>query len=456
MANEEHLNILKQSWIVFEHWREQNPETRLDLKGIDIRDANLVGWDLSNAALSYAHLTKVNLSLAKLTGANLSHAMLTDVNLNEADLTGANLSDAQLHHAQLMSANLSYANLSRACFSRADFNRAVLSYANLGEASLMYANLEFANLSGTNLQKAFFYAARLMYATLDEANLTEANLWETQRGGWSIRNIICESVYWDEGGKEKTTYQPGEFERLWADKAKIRLFYKDGISPIEIATLPALIKHLEAAHLECGLRLVSIREDSGGAVVELAIENFNERSLNQTKQLQSTLEAEGQQKIEYQRQALIEREIRLQLEGEVRQLNSVVDKLILRPSIYVNNPGGFMGDKFEISGQVGAVGPNAHAHDMTFNQIWNQLQGSIDLPKLADELSRLRQEMKKKAIEPEHDMAVSEIAKAEISAKAGEGSKTLEYLKSAGKWALDIATKIGTSLAVEALKKSLG
>lgn len=114
-----------------------------------------------------------------------------------------------------------------------------------------------------------------------------------------------------------------------------------------------------------------------------------------------------------------------------------------------------VGDTYE-GGQVGAMGRNAHAHDMTLNQTWNQLQGSVDLSQLANELSRLRHEMKKESVEPEHDIAVSEIAQAEQSAKSGDGSRTLEHLKSAGKWALDIATKIGSNLAVEAIKKSMG
>lgn len=107
------------------------------------------------------------------------------------------------------------------------------------------------------------------------------------------------------------------------------------------------------------------------------------------------------------------------------------------------------------TGQAGAIGPNAHAHDMTFNQIWNYMQSSVDLSQLANELTRLRQEMKKEAIEPEQDIAVSEIAKAEQAAKSGYGAKTLGHLKSAGKWAFDVATKIGTSLAAKAIKKSM-
>lgn len=114
-----------------------------------------------------------------------------------------------------------------------------------------------------------------------------------------------------------------------------------------------------------------------------------------------------------------------------------------------------MGDSYK-AGQAGAMGPNAHAHDMTFNQIWNEMQGSVDLPQLVGELSRLRQEMKKDAVEPEHDIAVSEVAKAEQAAKAGEGSKVVEHLKAAGKFALDVGTRIGAGMVVEVLKKAIG
>ena len=88
------------------------------------------------------------------------------------------------------------------------------------------------------------------------------------------------------------------------------------------------------------------------------------------------------------------------------------------------------------TGQAGAIGPNASAQDMTFDQVWKQIRGSVELPKLADELSRLRQAMKQEAVDPEQDIAVSEIAKAEQAAKSGDGPRALDHLKSAGKWAL--------------------
>jgi len=114
-----------------------------------------------------------------------------------------------------------------------------------------------------------------------------------------------------------------------------------------------------------------------------------------------------------------------------------------------------MGDNYS-AGQAGAMGPGAIASDMTFQQIWNQVQGSVDLPQLARELATLQAALCSEAKEPDHDMAIGAIAAASTAAKQGNGAKALEYLKKAGTWALDVATKIGTDIAAAALKSSMG
>ena len=112
-----------------------------------------------------------------------------------------------------------------------------------------------------------------------------------------------------------------------------------------------------------------------------------------------------------------------------------------------------MGDVYNV-GQAGAVGNSAKAENITFNQIWNQLP-ELNLSELSQELSLLRQEMKKEAVETQHDISISEVAQAEECARAGDGSKTLEHLKSAGHWALDVATKIGVSIAVKVIEQAM-
>jgi hypothetical protein len=110
-------------------------------------------------------------------------------------------------------------------------------------------------------------------------------------------------------------------------------------------------------------------------------------------------------------------------------------------------------DSYNISGQAGAVGPSSQSHDNTFQQI--QASG-IDLPKLAEELGRLRAAMKGEATGTrEQDKAIGAVADAEEAAAKGDGAAALRYLKSAGTWALGIAKEIGAKLAVEALSKAM-
>ena len=127
----------------------------------------------------------------------------------------------------------------------------------------------------------------------------------------------------------------------------------------------------------------------------------------------------------------------------------------LTAPMVIEGPTMSRGDTYNIPGQAGAVGPGARAERNTFQQI--QSGSSIDLPKLAEELGRLREAMKSEATGTrEQDKAIGAVADAEEAAAKGDGSAAVQYLKSAGKWTLGIAEKIGVAVATEALKKALG
>jgi hypothetical protein len=445
MANEEHLKILLQGVEVWNQWRQDNLEITPNLRDANLRDANLRDADLRDADLQRAWLGDADLS-----GVDLSNANLRRVDLSRAYLSKGNFRGANLQNAYLIGAKFYHVDLSDADLSGADLGSADLSGANLGGANLSGANLKDADLRGANLQDAnltlaFLAVVRLIYAKLDRANLTGVNLWATQRAEWSIKGIICEYVYWDVYTKEKTEYAPGEFERLFAEQTKIRLFYKDGISPLEVATLPAFIQHLANSHPEGSLRFVSIHEDSGGAVVELAIEDIENSTPEQITQLQTALQTEAQAKVEYQRQALIERDTRLQLEGKVQQLDSLVDRLLLR-----------QGNTFNNYGQAGAFGANPHAHHNTFHQHVTHFEQSIDLSALTKELSELRQAIAKQDSSPQTAIALGRVAEAELAAIEKDTSKVIEHLKAAGIWTLDFARDMGKDVVAEAIKQAIG
>src|SRR4051794_26958476 len=112
----------------------------------------------------------------------------------------------------------------------------------MGTISLRGANLREADLRGANLERAKLEGAKLMQANLinahlDGADLTGAELWETQRGGRSIKNVICRVAFWDIAGEEPTKYEEGEFERIFAEKPRIVLRYPGGMSLIDLLAL---------------------------------------------------------------------------------------------------------------------------------------------------------------------------------------------------------------------------
>jgi len=195
MANDEHLNILRQGVQVWNRWREDHPEITPDLEKakIDIPDlrginlhkthmrwawfnsADFTGADLRDTDFGYAHVAGSTMDSADLRGAYLREAALMDTKFRNADCRQAILSGASLIGADLSGANLEHAMISdRALLMQAKLHQARLAAANLATSDLSNAELIGADLTGANLNQAF-----LQGANLTDANLTSAQLFRT-------------------------------------------------------------------------------------------------------------------------------------------------------------------------------------------------------------------------------------------------------------------------------------
>jgi uncharacterized protein YjbI with pentapeptide repeats len=136
MAQDEHLKLIneaidKHDIAIWNRWRQNHPDIRPDLSGVDLRRANLKKAALQGVDLKNANLRGTDLSSADLRGADLNRTNLVRTNFSAANLTEANFSAANLSEANLSDANLSDANLSEtvllgALFLEADLNRANL------------------------------------------------------------------------------------------------------------------------------------------------------------------------------------------------------------------------------------------------------------------------------------------------------------------------------------------
>jgi uncharacterized protein YjbI with pentapeptide repeats len=195
MKSSEQLRLLKTDVEGWNKWRRQNPKSKIDLRGADLHENNLVGVnlseadisesDFSGADLSGADFTESNLRKADLFGANLFGAYLSGADLTGVNLSEANLSEASLNKVDLTGANLSRANLSKTYFWEANFHEADLSGSDLSEANLTMANfieadLSEANLSGADLSYSNLLKARISNAKISKSKIYGVNVWDLE------------------------------------------------------------------------------------------------------------------------------------------------------------------------------------------------------------------------------------------------------------------------------------
>ena len=106
MANKEQLAILKRGSKLWNQWRKQNPEVKIDLDGAALYKANLRGVKLMDASLKNADLGGTNLSKADLSRADIRWANISEANLRNAILCGAKLVGSNLSETHFEGADL--------------------------------------------------------------------------------------------------------------------------------------------------------------------------------------------------------------------------------------------------------------------------------------------------------------------------------------------------------------
>ncbi|MEL7318863.1 MAG: hypothetical protein AAFN04_09525, partial [Pseudomonadota bacterium] len=121
----------------------------------------------------------------------------------------------------------------------------------------------------------------------------------------------------------------------------------------------------------------------------------------------------------------------------------------------------FMGDK--VSGDknvvnaknVGGVGSGQFATENVGDTYVPKFDNT-QLKSLAKELQNLEDELKGRSSSADELAAVAAVAKAKEQAEKQSEESMLDALKSAGKWALDVAKEVGVPLAISAISIALG
>ena len=247
------------------------------LTNADLSDCNLGDANILTASVRGACLDRIDFRGHDLCGLDLRNTSLSHCNLDGQSLAGADLSEVNLSHCVFNSVDLSRANLANADLYKADFRGAQLLHT-----SFRQANLEGANFAKKRIENIGFEDANLVNADFRETNIQSCNfsraeisgvlLWKMQAKGWNLARIKCGFAFWDKDGKEKTYYSKHEFESIYAESITVDLRYPFRLSANEIATLPIFIEHLQASHWGTVVRLKTVQDVAGGALVTLAVD----------------------------------------------------------------------------------------------------------------------------------------------------------------------------------------
>jgi len=142
-----YIKLLTKGVDAWNRWRNDNPDAKIELYGVDLK------------------------------GSSLKNVNLKGVNLNKSKFCGANLKGANFSLTKIMMADFSEANLEKANFNDAKLSRAKFCRANFKGANLSGANLYESDFSGTNLIDAHLYRAAFIRTNLSGANLTGCKIY---------------------------------------------------------------------------------------------------------------------------------------------------------------------------------------------------------------------------------------------------------------------------------------
>lgn len=210
MANEDHLKQLKKGVKNWNQWRKKNKNVKPDLSDAIIR-------------------TNPNINSTRIILAIAITILTTILTTGPSDITDIAIEVISSAIGIIISAieviSSAIRNIIRiiGIISGASTIGVILTISIIGSADRFkkrfIMNFSNINFSDTNLKGADLRNLDFSYANLKGAELTGAKLHGINRTEWNIDGIVCDYVYWDTEGTERTPkdrdFHPGEFEELY-------------------------------------------------------------------------------------------------------------------------------------------------------------------------------------------------------------------------------------------------
>ncbi len=141
MANQKHIKILNSGIFALEEFRKENPFIQLDLSNSDLRYIQLKGINLCNANLNGANLAGANLENSKLTNIGFIDSKLHGTSfkgsiINNCDFRVTNFTNTDLSGCRLENSNFGGSIFKRTLLNNTQFKRAIFGETKFYDLNL--------------------------------------------------------------------------------------------------------------------------------------------------------------------------------------------------------------------------------------------------------------------------------------------------------------------------------
>jgi hypothetical protein len=123
----------------------------IDLRGRNLRGAQLSGADLRKARMTEMDLQGANMNWSQLKGADISYSNLKISNINFAQLQGIKIHNSELENTNIYMSQLQGADISESRLNGANIVKSQLQGAIIRRSDLMGANIISSQLQGSDL-----------------------------------------------------------------------------------------------------------------------------------------------------------------------------------------------------------------------------------------------------------------------------------------------------------------
>jgi uncharacterized protein YjbI with pentapeptide repeats len=154
----------------------------VDLRGRDLRGAQLSGADLRKARITKVDLREANMSESQFQGANMSESKFQGANMNKSYFQGADMSESHFQGASIVMSSFQEANVNQSEFQGAD-----VSYSHFEGAYAFLSQFQGANLGNTIFKGADISLSLLQGSSAISSQFQGANLIRTQLKGSDLR-----------------------------------------------------------------------------------------------------------------------------------------------------------------------------------------------------------------------------------------------------------------------------